>query len=853
MRVPLTWMAQYIPLRADGSSAVEVAADLVQVGLEEEGIHSSDITGPVVVGRVMEVVSEPQKNGKTINWCQVDVGVDHATDSGGPRGIVCGAHNFMVGDLVVAALPGAVLSGGFGISSRKTYGHVSDGMICSAMELGLGEDHDGIIVLGRYLGEAEAARLVPGQDVLPVLGLDEQTVEVNVTPDRGYCFSVRGVAREYASATGRPDQFQDPAAAEAAAPTPNGFAVEVMDDAPIHGIAGCSRFVTRIVHGIDPQRPSPAWLRRRLEQVGVRSISLVVDVTNYVMMGLGQPMHGYDLAKVTGPITVRRARGQERLVTLDGVDRVLHPEDLLITDARDGQNGSRIIGLAGVMGGSDTEISASTVDVLLEAAHFDAVSIARTARRHRLPSEASKRFERGVDPALQAVAAQLAVDLLVEHGGGAVDPAVGDYDHRPQRQAIAMSATEPSRLVGVDFTVGTVLNRLREIGCEVDQAGNTLTATPPSWRPDLLQAADLVEEVARLEGYDKIPSVLPIAPAGTGLTAKQRLRRSVTRGLADRGWDEVLSYPFVGVGLFDAFGYQAADPHRSAIRLANPLSEEAPLLRTSVLQTLVEVLRRNLSRGSTDLALVEIGSVTTPGSEEGTNRAPLLSVGSRPSAADLARLVQSVPDQPLMVAGIACGQALVHGWWGQGRSFDAADAIDAARFVLERAGAAVQVTSTVMPPWHPGRCAVLCVAGEVVAHAGELHPRVLESLGLPARTVAFEVDFDALVALTPEALPARPVSPHQVVKEDVALIVDDSVPSQTVAAALREGGGTLLESARVFDVYVGPQVGEGKKSLAFALRMRAPDRTLRAEETTRVRQEAVAAAVAAVGAELRGV
>nr|BFF17615.1 hypothetical protein GCM10025730_11360 [Promicromonospora thailandica] len=339
------WLADHVELPAD-LTAEQLAADLVKVGLEEEAIHPAAVTGPLVVGRVLEQTPEPQKNGKTINWCRVDVGPEH-NDEQGARGIVCGAHNFGVGDLVVVALPGTVLPGPFPIAARKTYGHVSDGMICSVRELGIGEDHDGILVLTR--AGHDAADLTPGQDAIALLGLGEEVLEINVTPDRGYAFSYRGVAREYAHSTGA--KFTDhglPSGAEPAA-TADGFEVRVQDDAPINGVAGCDRFVTRIVRGIDPSAPTPAWMKHRLEGSGMRSISLAVDVTNYVMLDLGQPLHAYDLAKVAGPVVVRRAAAGERLTTLDDVDRALDTEDLLITDSPDGP-GSRVLGLAGVMG-----------------------------------------------------------------------------------------------------------------------------------------------------------------------------------------------------------------------------------------------------------------------------------------------------------------------------------------------------------------------------------------------------------------------------------------------------------------------------------------------------------------------
>ncbi|MFZ5870210.1 MAG: phenylalanine--tRNA ligase subunit beta, partial [Actinomycetota bacterium] len=618
MRVPLEWLREHVEV-PDGATGEDVAADLVRVGLEEEGLHGGDVTGPLVVGRVLEFADEPQKNGKTIRWCSVDVG------EGSPRGIVCGAHNFEAGDLVPVALPGTVLPGGFAITARKTYGHVSDGMICSAKELGLGDDHAGIVVLREYGLDA-----APGDDAIGLLGLDQQVVEVNVTPDRGYCLSVRGIAREYAHGR-RLDvakAFRDPADLPVPAPNGDGHPVVLADDAPIHGVPGCDRFVARVVRGVDSTAPSPYWMRRRLQQAGMRPISLAVDITNYVMLLLGQPLHAYDLATLDGAITVRRARPGERLRTLDGVDRALDVEDLLITD---GPDGARVIGMAGVMGGAETEVSGRTSDVLVEAAHFDPVTVARTARRHRLPSEASRRFERGVDDDLQAVAAELAVRLLVEHGGGTADPGVTDADQRPPRRSVRMPLHEPDRLVGRAYGVERVTELLEQVGCTVAVEGDAMDVTPPSWRPDLVQPADLVEEVARLDGYTEIGSVLPVAPPGRGLTPGQRLRRSVGRALAEAGFVEVLSYPFVGPERHDELGLEPDDPRRRALRLANPLSDEQPELRTSLLATLLDTLRRNVGRGASDVALFEVGSVTLPAGEVA---APRLGAQHRPDDAE---------------------------------------------------------------------------------------------------------------------------------------------------------------------------------------------------------------------------
>ena len=852
--IALSWLADHVEL-PDGLTAAGLAEDLVRVGLEDEGIHGASVTGPVVVGQVVSLVGEEQKNGKTINWCQVDVGALNALDEAGlptvPRGIVCGAHNFVAGDRVVVALPGAVLPGPFAISARKTYGHVSDGMICSAAELGLGTDHDGIIVLDAYGYSPETGYdTTPGNDALALLGLDDEVLEINVTPDRGYCFSMRGIAREYAHATRA--RFTDRGlASDLPAANDDGFAVEVSDAFPIHAQVGCDRFVTRIVRGIDPQAPSPAWLQRRLNQAGMRPISLTVDVTNYVMLDLGQPLHAYDLASLAAPIVVRRAEAGETFKSLDGATRTLDAEDLLITDSV-GSRGARILGLAGVMGGAETEVGPGTTDVLIEAAHFDPISIARSARRHRLPSEAAKRFERGVDPRLAGVAAQRVVDLLVELGGGTPDAAVSDLDTVIGASPIIFDVREPERLVGVAYTPEQVRGVLTEIGCEiVDAADGALVVTPPSWRSDLTGSAELVEEVARLVGYDKIPSILPIAPAGRGLSAAQVLRRSVARGLAESGLTETLSYPFVSEKQFDALRIETGDARREAAVLANPLSQERPLMRTNILMTILETARRNVARGNTDVSVFEIGLVTQPVS--GAPAAPPLPGGIKPSAEQLAALAAAVPPQPLHVAGVLAGRRVLDGWWGKGRDAQWSDALDAVQLIARTARVELVTSAAQNAPWHPGRCAAFSLAdGTLVGYAGELHPKVLEVLDLPARTVAFEVNLDAIIGAAPaEPLQAAAVSGFPVAKEDLAFIVAESVTADALREVLVEAAGDLCEDVRLFDVFTGEQVGAGNKSLAYAVRLRAADRTLDAKETAGVRARAIELAGERLGAVLR--
>jgi phenylalanyl-tRNA synthetase beta chain len=829
MRVPVSWLREYVRLPA-GVAVEELTARLTALGLKLEALEfpGADVTGPLVVGRVLDLVSEEHKNGKTIRWCQVDVGPHNA--DGEPRGIVCGAHNFAAGDLVVVALPGAELSGGFAISARKTYGHVSDGMICSARELGLGDDHTGIIVLEPGAGE-------PGDDAMPVLHLRDEVIEFEINPDRAYALSVRGVAREAAIAYDV--ELADPALGAVPAEDERDYPVEVADP------AGCPVFVTRTVTGFDPAAPSPRWLARRVQLAGMRPISLAVDVTNYVMLELGQPIHGYDRSALSGPIVVRRAGAGERLTTLDGVDRRLDPEDLLITD------GNGPIGLAGVMGGGTTEIGAATSEIVIEAASFDPVSIGRTARRHRLPSEASRRFERGVDPALPQRAAERVAELLTTYGGGKVEPGRTVVGEVPARTPIALPAGLSAAISGMPVEPDTVVTMLRRVGCEVaaDAGSDPLEVTPPTWRHDLTDPYDLVEEVARQVGYERVPSVLPAAPAGRGLTPAQRLRRRVGYTLAGAGFVEAVTFPFVGPADWAALGIAEDDPRRNAMRVANPLSEQEPELRTTLLPGLLRALARNVGRGQTDAALFETGAVYLP--DEKPRAAPVLGVDRRPTADELAELDAAVPAQPRHLGVVLAGDREPSGWWGSGRPASWADAIGAVRRLAEVLGVDVAVSAGQLTPWHPGRCAQLRLGDILIGHAGELHPTVCREYGVPARTAAAEVDLDALLAAVPPLVAAPSLSTFPVAKEDVALVVDESVPAAQVEAALRAGAGELLERLRLFDVYTGDQIPPGKKSLAFALRFRAPDRTLTEAETGAARDAAVAAAAARLGAEQR--
>ncbi len=831
MRVPLSWLREYVEL-PDAISAEQLAAELTALGLKLEALEhvGSDMRGPLVVGRVLTVQPEAQSNGKTINWCTVDVA--DANGSGEPQGIVCGAHNFAPGDLVVVVLPGGALPGPVEISERKTYGHVSAGMICSARELGLGDDHTGIIVL-----PPDSA--APGDDAFALLGLRDVVIEFEINPDRAYALSLRGVAREASLAAARRGlvaAFTDPAAR--ATPTPNdaGYPVAVEDS------ASCPVFVTRGVSGFDAGAPTPPWLARRIQLAGMRPISLAVDITNYVMLELGQPIHGYDADTLLGPLRVRRAAAGERLTTLDGVERDLGPDDLLIADD------SGPIGLAGVMGGATTELSATTTRIVIEAAHFDPATIFRGQRRHKLPSEASRRFERGVDPTIPEAAADRVAELLVRYGGGTVEPGVTKVGAAAGRRTVSMAADLPGRVTGMEISVATTLANLRAVGCEVEAAGSALSVTVPPWRPDIDAPFDLVEEVARIVGYEQVPSVLPPAPPGNGLSRSGRLRRRVGRTLAAEGLVEVISFPFIGSAALDALGLPDDDSRRALVRLANPLSSEEPALTSTLLPGLLRAAARNLGRGASGVALFESATVTLP---RGSGAAPIYGVDRRPTATELAALDAALPDQPEHLGVVVAGERERSGWWGPGRTGDWTDVLAAIQAVARALGVDIRAHGAQRAPWHPGRCAELRAGDRVIGHAGELHPAVCAAHGLPARAAAAEVHLGALLGLAADIVPGPTLSAFPVAKEDVALVVDESVAAADVEAALRAGAGELLESIALFDIYTGDQLPVGKKSLAFALRFRAADRTLAEGEAGHARDAAVAAAAASCGAVQR--
>jgi phenylalanyl-tRNA synthetase beta chain len=578
-------------------------------------------------------------------------------------------------------------------------------------------------------------------------------------------------------------------------------------------------------------------MSRKIEKCGMRSISLAVDITNYVMLELGQPLHAFDSTKIRGSLHIRRAGESQSLKTLDGQTRKLSAHDLVVADDE------RPLALAGTMGGEESEVDSSTTAMSIEAARFDPISVAKNSKSHRIPSEASKRLERGVDHALAEVASARALELMIRLGGA---HHVGTHKSG-EVTALPSVAFDPhfaSVLTGAAIALDTVQEKLEVVGCTVVKINDTLwTISPPSWRGDLQAPADLVEEIARMIGYQSIPSLLPPRQVSPGLTPTQMRLRAIAAFLADRGLVEVQTYPFVSAETMKVMGF--SEDQARALKIANPMSEDAPLLRTHLIPGLLEAATRNVGRGAKDFALFEIGSIFRFGEASPSHVAP--GVATRPTEDEISDIYRSVPQQPIHMGAVFVGNAESDGWQGKGRAYDWNDAIALATSILDTCNIEWTVQSSVFAPWHPGRCGEILVNGKVVAHAGELHPRVVTAYGLPARACAAVLNLSSLPDRT--LVRAKLLGTMPIAVQDIALIVDENISASRVEQALRDGAGELLESIRLFDRY--DQIGEGKVSLAFTLTFRAPDRTLTAMEVSQMRESAAKVAFEVTGATVR--
>ena len=816
MRAPLSWIKEFVEI-PQSITAEQISDALIRVGFEVEEIivQGGDITGPLAFGKVLSI-EEITEFKKPIRYVGVDCG------EGEVRYVICGATNFAVNDLVVVALPGAVLPGNFVIAARETYGKTSNGMICSARELGISDDHAGIMTFA--LGAVEI-----GSDALAALQLEDVIFDVAVNPDRGYALSIRGIAREVASSLGL--NFVDPVDAL------RGLTFETRGSgvkASIIDKDAATVFYLRTLSDFDQKAHTPIWMRRRLEKMGMRSISLAVDITNYVMLELGQPLHAFDADKISGGLSIKRAGKAMKFTTLDGQERTLDPDDLMVWDDK------KPLALAGTMGGLESEITETTSRIAVEAVRFDPVAIAKNSRRHKLSSEASRRFERTVDQSLAEFSSARFVQLITQLSSANHVETVSD-GRAYFAPVVKVDPQEISRTLGLELSPSEIAGHLRSVGCDVDES--TFEVDPPSWRFDLTHVADFAEEVARMIGYEKIPSILPPRPLHASLTATQKRKRAISMMLASRGFAEVQTFPFTNQETIDSMGF--VGERAATYRIANPMSEEFPLMRVHLVPGLIEVAARNISRGARDFAIFEMGSIFRSSQKLVPAISPAL--GSRPTQSIIDEMLASVPPQAFHVAGLLVGRHESEDWQGAARPYTWRDAIAYAQDILELCNLNWSIQRSDFAPWHPGRCAELIVDGKAVAHAGELHPRIVAKYGLPERSVAFAVGLSVL----PETELVRPftVGTMPAALQDVALIVDESVAAGDVQAALRAGAGNLLESITLFDRY--DKIGGGKISLAFSLVFRANDRTLTGAEVTEAREAAVAEASKRTGAVLR--
>jgi len=801
VKVSFNWLQEFVEI---GLSPVELAERLTMAGLEVEGLEEVRppfVSEKVVVGRIADIHPHPETSG--LSLCQIDLG-------GPVVPVVCGASNISVGDLVAVALPGAQLSEGRPVQEATIHGQRSVGMLSSEKELGLGEDGTGVLILDK--------EMTPGVDLTQALRLRDHILEIAVTPNRGDCLSHWGIAREVAAVTG------GTLCLDATKPREDGPPIQALASVAVEDTALCPRYAARVVQGTTIG-PAPFWMRRRLTLLGLRPINNVVDATNYVLLEMGQPLHAFDHARLEeGRIVVRRAKAGERIITLDGVERRLAPEMLVIADA------VRTVAVAGVMGGAATEVTGTTQDLLLESALFQPVNVRRTAKTLGLSTESSYRFERGVDWEGIVRALDRVAGLIVQVAGGRV--ARGRFDLRVKQRKpapVSLRVDRIGQVLGTSLPQAEVAKVLRRIQCHVTPRGTkTVAVSPPSYRLDLGREIDLVEEVARLRGFDQIPATLPVGQVRSArVTPFLGIEARVRRLLTAWGFQEVVNFSFTEEAVFDTLRLPETDPRRRVVRIRNPLGGEA-VLRSLLLPSLVQNLATNESRGIRGSKLFEI-----------------------------ARVFRDQPGAVLPVEGRAAGMVVAGDrlpvWWGT--RWGEVDIFDL-KGVLEALGQCLRLSVDLkaekrIPYLHPGRQAEIRLEEHVLGWIGELHPEVLRGFGSSMRAVAMEIDLDLAERHRGPTPMFRILPRYPAVLRDMAVVVPESVPAGEVEAAIRRTGGVLVEAVRLFDVYQGEPVPRGKKSLAYSIQFRSPDRTLTDGEVATVHGEILHALEKELGATLR--
>ncbi len=787
MKVVLSWLREFCPTEL---SAEELAEILTAKGAEVERIDRPwDGLEGVVVATVLEVRDHPGSD----KLCLARVSTRSSE-----REVVVGVRNMRPGDLVPLAGPGArVPALPAPLAAREIRGVISEGMLCSPMELGIAPTHEGILLL--------PADMTPGDDLKSSLGLDDAVLDIEVTPNRPDFLSVIGVAREVAAATGVPYTSPDIDVREGDERTEDVATVEVLDS------FGCPRYTARILRNVQ-HTASPIRIQARLTAAGMRPISAAVDATNYAMIEIGQPLHPFDLALLKGPgIVVRRATDGERMVTLDDVERTFTPDDLLICDTE------RPLGVAGVMGGALAEVSDGTTDILLEAAAFERGGIQRTRRRIALSTEASMRFERGVDPEGVTVGADRASRLIAEWCGAQVLAGTIDVGAAPERRRVTMRASRASSLIGYDVAATDAVAVFNRLMMPSETHGDEVTVEVPGYRVDIEREVDLIEEVVRVQGYERVGSTTPAVRQAGGTPRDYAFRERVQGSLMRAGLREIRSFPFASDQDLELTG------DADAIAIANPLQAEERWLRTRLTQGLLKALRRNVYRQVRSAALFEVGTVF--------------------------RLVGGVPEERSKVAFAMTGMAEV-GWTGR-REYDFFDAKGVVEALMRDLGVEWSLGEPVGSPLHPSRSAFVMVGGERAGVVGEIHPRVAHSLDVPGRIAMGEVELAALLGSAPSTIAVRDVPRFPPVRRDLSFALDEEVASGEVLRAIRKAGGDLLAACELFDVWSGPPLEAGKKSLSFALDLRASERTLESQEADEAVERIVSQIRERFGGEIR--
>lgn len=800
MRVSLEWLKDYVDIEM---SPAELADALSMSGTAVDRVLTlGGGVAEVIVAEVLEV--KPHPAADTLRIAVVN---DGAT----VREIVCGAPNLAAGMKSPLALEGATLPAlsEEPVKKARIRGVESDGMLVSAAELGISEDHTGILELAR--------EAVVGSDVHGVLPLEDIVLELEVTPNRPDCMCVVGVAREVAALTGAPLRMP-PIELEETGPDAKGLARVIIEDPE-----GCPRYTARVVMGA-LTAPSPAWMQRRLTAAGLRPISNVVDVTNYVLLEVGQPLHAFDLELLgEHTIVVRRARRAEQIRTLDGVDRQLDDQSLVIADAKDP------VALAGVIGGQDSEVTPSSTNILIESAHFDPTSILLTSKRLGVRTEASARFERGVDPSGTSFAAARAARLMAELAGGKV--ASGEIDVYPKVIEPVTLDLRPERtnaVLGISLEAGRMASILESLGARVE-TGVRLTVTVPTYRRDLEREIDLIEEVARIHGYDRIPSTVPRGGGfSSGLTADQRLAHRLSGALVSQGLSQVVNYAFMRPGDLDLLRLVPGDRRRSLVMLLNPLAETGEAMRSTMLPGMLRTAASNVNRGNRDLALFESGRA-------------FISQGET-----------ELPHETDTHALLLVGDYFPGGWSEPARPADFFDMKGIVENLSSRARAVGLIFEVSDEPFlAPGRAASVMVGGRKAGYIGQLHPAVASAFDLEGEFYVAEIESEALLSASKPGVYA-PVGRFPNVKVDIAVVVAESLEAKAVEDIIRSSGGDLLRSVRLFDLYRGPQVGEGNKSLAYALEFGSPESTLTDEQAHAELDRVIEALHRELGASIRG-